>query len=300
VELADTQHGVISRRQLLAAGLSARSIERRIEASRLHVLHSGVYALGIYRVSLRGRWMAAVLACGDNALLSHRSAAALWGLTRHGAGPVDVLAPVGRRKKGVVIHQGRVDAADRESVDSIPVTSVARTLFDLAEVVDSQRLERAWEEADRLRLLELKEVERVLARGHGRRALKPIRALMEAALEPVRTRSPLEERFAIFCRKRGFPPSVSNVTVLDREVDVLWPRERVIVELDGFKFHGHRAAFERDRTRDAALVVAGYRVLHLTHLRLDSEPDEIDGEIRSLLGLGGGRPADATGRGDDR
>lgn len=286
-ELAAGQHGVVARRQLRAAGLSARSIERRIEASRLHVLHRGVYALGVHRIGLRGRWMAAVLACGDDAVLSHRSAAALWGLTRSGSGPIDVSAGVSRRKRGIVVHQGRIDAADRTAVDSVPVTSVARTLFDLAEVVDQRGLERAWEEADRLHLLKLKEVERVLARGRGRHALKPIRALMESALEPARTRSPLEDRFAVFCREQGLPVPAFNSLVLDREVDALWPRERLIVEMDGFAFHSHRAAFERDRARDAALQVAGYRVLHLTWLRLEKEPVEIAGEIRGLLELGG-------------
>jgi hypothetical protein len=230
--------------------------------------------------------MAAVLACGEGALLSHMSAAALWGLAKPRGGSIEVSAPIGRRRPGIAVHEGAIDPSDRVFVGSIPVTSVARTLFDLAEVVDQRRLERAWEEADRLRLLELKELEKVCARGHGRRALKPIRSLMEAALEPVGTRSPLEDRFALFCRERGLPAPAFNCTVLNREVDALWPRERVIVELDGFEFHGHRAAFERDRTRDAALQAAGYRVLRLTHLRLEGESEEIAGEIRSLLELG--------------
>jgi very-short-patch-repair endonuclease len=227
--------------------------------------------------------MAAVMACGDDAVLSHRSAAALWGFMRPGSGSIDVSARVSRHKRGVAVHQARIDVADREVVDAIPVTSVARTLFDLAEVVDPRRLARVWEEADRLHLLQLKEVERVWVQGRGRRALKPIRALMENALEPPTPLSPLEESFALFCRERKLPPPAFNCSVLGHEVDALWPRERLIVELDGYEFHGHRSAFERDRLWDAALQVAGYKVLRPTWRRLEKEPTQIAGEIRSLL-----------------
>ena len=154
----------------------------------------------------------------------------------------------------------------------IPVTTVARTLFDLAEVVDEGRLDRAWEEADSLSLLRLREVEAVCERGCGRRALKPIGRLLAEAHAPVRTRSPLEDRFAAFCRDHRLPPPATNVEILGYEVDALWPKERLIVELDGFAFHHHRGAFERDRARDAALQAAGYRSIRLTDRRLKREP----------------------------
>jgi very-short-patch-repair endonuclease len=178
-----------------------------------------------------------------------------------------------------------VHSEERQTKDGIPVTSVAQTLFDLAEVVDFERLRRAWEEADRLGLLELPAVERVCSLGYGRRSLRPIRYLLAEAGAPDITRSALEERFTKFCRRHlsDLPAPVTNVLVFDKEVDAFWPAQRLIVELDGFAYHRHRAAFERDRARDAALLTAGYRVIRLTHRRLQSEPDVVAGELRKLL-----------------
>jgi very-short-patch-repair endonuclease len=156
-------------------------------------------------------------------------------------------------------------------------------LFDLAEAVDERRLERAWEEADRLNLLRLAEVERVCERGSGRRSLRPVRRLLAEARAPTQTHSALEERFVAFCREHGIPPPATNVQVLGHEVDALWPKERLIAELDGFAFHRQRAAFERDRARDAALQAAGYCVIRLTHRRLEEEVDAVVAELRRLL-----------------
>jgi very-short-patch-repair endonuclease len=160
---------------------------------------------------------------------------------------------------------------------------VARTLFDLAEFVDFKRLESAWEEADRLRLLDLRAIERVCERGYGRRALRPTRRLLAEARVATFTRSPLEDEFAAFCRQRDLPTPAFNTTVLGFEVDALWPRQRLIVELDGFAYHHHRAAFERDRARDTALQVADYRVLRVTHRRLEQDPASVAHELRQLL-----------------
>lgn len=286
VALADRQHGAVARRQLLAMGLSGRMIDLRIDSGRLHLLHRGVYAVGRGKLSQRGQWMAAVLACGDEALLSHRSAAALWGLMRSHRLPIEVSSRSGRRRQGIAVHESRLDRSDRAAVDGIPVTSVARTLFDLAEVVDRQTHERAFEEADRLRVLELRAVEDVCSRNPRRRALKPVRRLIEAAREPVTTRSPLEDRFVVFCEEQGLPQPTTNATIADLEVDALWCHEKLIVELDGFSFHQHRAAFERDRARDAVLQAAGFRVIRITHRRLDREPLLLAGQIRELLSPG--------------
>jgi very-short-patch-repair endonuclease len=284
--LAARQHGVVARRQLLAFGLSPRVIESRLAARRLTPIHRGVYAFGA-QIGLRGHWLAAVLACGEGAVLSHRSAAALWGLipARH---PIEVSARSGRGKSGrrIVIHEGRIDRRDRTLQARIPVTTVARTLFDLAEVVDERRLERAFEEADRLKLLEMRALEDVCSRSYGRRALRPIRRLIEEAQEPVWTRSELEYRFALFCREQQFPAAETNVVVLGHEVDVFWPYERLIVELDGYAFHGHRNAFEGDRSKDTARQAADYRAIRVTDRRLKREPAQLAGEIRNLLRLG--------------
>jgi len=282
-ELATRQYGVIARRQLLATGLTPRAVERRIEAGRLHALHRGVYSVGHGTVPLRGRWLAAVLACGDGAVLSHKSAASLWGLMRPSGGSIEVWAGTGRDKPGIHAHQGRLDPTDVTIRDRIPVTTLVRTLLDLAEVVDEDRLKRVFEEADRLRLLEMEALEQICDRSPGRRALRPIRRLIENAREPVTTRSRLEDQFATFCHAHGLPPPATNALVLDHEVDALWPGQRLIAELDGFAFHHHRAAFERDRARDARLQAVGYRVLRITHRRLEREPSSVAAEIRHLL-----------------
>ncbi len=286
--LATSQHGVVALWQLATLGFGIRAVERRIRDGRLNQLHRNVYAVGHRRSTRRSFWWAGILAYGDESLLSHRSAAALWGLSRQRAGPIDVTAPMGRqgpsRREGIWIHRCRLHIEDRAIHDDIPVTSVARTLFDYAEVVDFQRLEQAWEETDRLKFLRLGEVERVCERGYGRRAMKPIRRLLAEARAVTRTRSPLEDRFQRFCRFYDLPPHSTNVDVLGKEVDVLWPAAKLIVELDSWEFHSHRAAFQRDRTRDTQLLVAGYRTARVTHERLDKEAATLAAEIRALLG----------------
>jgi hypothetical protein len=198
-------------------------------------------------------------------------------------GPVEVTSKRGRRRTGILVHECDLHPEDRALRAAIPVTSPARTLFDLAEVLEASSLERVWEEADRLNLLEIGGVDRVCRRGRGRRAVGPIGDLIRESQAAERHRSPLEDRFAAFCREHGIPPPVTNVLILGYEVDALWPRQRLIVELDGFAFHRHRAAFERDRARDAVLLVAGYHVIRVTHRRLLDEADELGAQIRELL-----------------
>lgn len=282
--LATQQHGVVARSQLRTLGFGNRGIERRMRDGRLHPLHRGVYAVGHRRIVQRGHWLAAVLAYGEGALLSHLSAAALWGLVGART-PVDVTCAHGRPgRPGIRLHRGRIHGEDRAMRDRVPVTSVARTLFDLAGVIDYQRLERAWKEADRLNILQLRDVERICERSRGHRAITPVRRLIAATQAPIRTRSPLEDRFQTFIHAYDLPPCHTNVEVLGSEVDVLWPAARLIVELDSWEFHRHRAAFERDRTRDTRLLVAGYRTIRVTHDRLDAEAPTLAAEIQQLLG----------------
>jgi very-short-patch-repair endonuclease len=285
-ELATRQHGVVARRQLLALGVTERSIERWLSGQRLHEVHREVFSVGHRRVGERGRWWAGVLAYGDGAVLSHRSAAALWGLARQRSA-VEVTAPRGRqgvdRRIGAWIHRCRLRPEDRTVRDGLPVTTVARTLFDLAEVLSPSELRRAWEEADRLHLLRLGAVEQACERGHGRRALRPIRRLLAAAQAPPQGRSPLEERFGAFVEAHRLPPPATNVTVLGREVDALWPAARLIAELDSWEFHRHRDAFEGDRSRDARFLLAGYRTIRVTHRRLDAHAETLAAQIRALL-----------------
>ncbi|MFP5388933.1 MAG: endonuclease domain-containing protein [Thermoleophilia bacterium] len=162
---------------------------------------------------------------------------------------------------------------------------MARTLFDLSEVVAFAQLRRSCEEADRLGLLETGSLRKVIERGWGRHALRPAKRIVDDDRAPYVARSPLEERFLRFCDAHRLPPPVTNVSVLDLEIDVLWPQQRVAVELDGFAFHHHRGAFERDRARDVALQVAGYRVIRITHRRLDQDAASVASQIRQLLGI---------------
>lgn len=284
--LADRQHGVVARRQLEGLGFGPETIKSRLRSGRLHALHRGVYAVGHSRLTMRGNWLAAVLACGDDAVLSHRSAAALWGLMRPRWSPVDVTSAHGRTgRHGVRLHRSPVGENERAVEARVPVTSPPRTLLDLAEAVDADRLRRAFEEADRLKLLRMADVERVCAQAGIRKGLLTLRRLVAEATMPVTTSSPLEDRFAEFCRKHlsDLPEPQTNVTILEKEVDAYWPHRRLAVEMDSWEFHGHRAAFERDRKRDAALQAAGHRVVRLTHRRLKAEPKTVAAELRRML-----------------
>jgi hypothetical protein len=212
-ELAERQHGVVARRQLLAMGLGRGAIEHRVAQRRLHPLYSGVYAVGHTRLSVRGRWMAAVLACGAGALLSHRCAGHLRGILRTASARIDVTVP-GRSRPGV-------------------------------------------------------------------RALK---AALHDYREPLAyIRSDLEQLFLDSCREAGLPLPAVNVFLGDKEVDALWKEQKVVVELDGYGSHSSRAAFEEDRARDAALRLAGYRVLRITDRRLEREPQAVFSDVRRLL-----------------
>jgi hypothetical protein len=163
------------------------------------------------------------------------------------------------------------------------VTTVARTLFDLAEVAPYGELKKSAEAADRRNLLRMRELEEVCERGRGRRALRPVRRLLVELGAPAEGRSPLEIRFAEFLHARRIPAPAQNVDVLGHEVDALWPAAKLIVELDSWEHHSDRAAFERDRARDTKLLIAGYRTLRVTHRRLDREADQLAAEIRQLL-----------------
>lgn len=168
--------------------------------------------------------------------------------------------------------------------DGIPVSTVARTLFDIAERSRSYELKNAWDEASRLRILRVPEVAAVYERGRGRRARTRIRPFLLAEQRHVEdSASPLEDRFAEFVVAQRLPPPQTNVLVDGDEVDALWPDARLIVELDSWEFHAHRAAFEEDRDRDTAHLLAGYRTIRVTHRKLSEEPDRLAAQVRALL-----------------
>jgi very-short-patch-repair endonuclease len=289
--LARSQHGVVGREQLLALGMGRRAIGRRLEQRRLHEMHRGVYVFGARRISRKGRWTAAVLACGEGALLSHRSAARLWGLLSHASERVDVTRP-GRRvsREGIVSHRGFVLDDEREVVDGIPVTSPFRTIFDLAAVAPMREVERAWHEAEVRQLTDRVSLPLLLERYPGRRGARNLRALLESS-EPVGlTRNDFEEAFLALVDARGIsrPRMNGDLSVRGRffQIDALWERERVAVELDSRSVHGTAKRFESDRHRDRILIAEGWKTFRITWRALQQEPDEIIADLRAALGQG--------------
>ena len=278
--MAASQHGVVARYQLVQIGYGPDAIDFRIDRGRLHVVHRGVYAVGHPVCSLRGRWMAAVLCAGPAAVLSHRSAAALWGLTKPSTHPPEVTAGAERQRPGLRTHVASLTADDRTTHDAIPVTSLARTLLDLAAVAPGL-LERALEEAERLGLFDLRAVDELMSRSAGRRGVARLRAALAGFREPVALESELERRFLRLVRRADLPGPAFRAFVAGYEVDAVWWEERLVVELDGYKFHRTRAAWERDRIRDDDLGLAGFKVVRLTWSRLD-EPD-LGNRIRAHL-----------------
>jgi very-short-patch-repair endonuclease len=250
------------------AGLSKGAVHRWVAAGRLHGLHLGVYAVGHASLTAYGRYMAAVLACGPDAALSHRSAVALSDL-RASRGLIEVTSPrqLGPRP-GLLIHRSRtLRPEDRTVLHGIPVTTVARTLLDLAAVVPARELASALDRAERLDLFDLSEIHATLSRARGRRGAAALRRAI-AEWEPRRTRSELEDRFRELLADSGLASPRTNVLVdgasRTHEVDVYWPARQLVVELDGFAFHRTRGDRERDAARDADLELAGQRVVRFT------------------------------------
>jgi very-short-patch-repair endonuclease/predicted transcriptional regulator of viral defense system len=293
-KIAEAQHGVVSLAQLIEVGLTGGAVRQRAESGRLHRVHQGVYAVGHPLLSQRGRWMAAVLACGPGAVLSHRSAAALWGLRPSARRRIDVTAPGrrGRSPAGLDAHRhGSLAAADRTTVAGVPCTTVARTLLDLAGVVRYRELRNALVEAEVQRVLDLASAREVISRGRGRRGVARLRlAIEEHDPREERANRGLERRFLRLCRRAELPAPEVNVplALADRQVvaDFLWREARLIVEADGRSSHLTGRAFERDRGRDQQLTVAGWRVIRCTWRQVTEEPERLVAILRELLAAG--------------
>jgi very-short-patch-repair endonuclease len=269
--IAGRQHGVISLGQLEEAGIHRQGRTSRLRAGRLHRVHRSVFAVGHRGLSKAGRWMAAVLACGDAAILSHTSAGELWGMLRSRRPPspagvdvevhVTVPTEAGRRRRpGIVVHRSRtLDASQAIIRLNIPVTTPSRTLSDLRRLLPQPQFAAALRQAEFLRL--------------------PI----ERQLEPDGTRSELEARFLSLCRRHRLPKPDVNAGIGPFTVDFLWPAERLVVEVDGWDSHGTRSAFEADRQRDIALTLLGYDVLRFTWRQLKDVPADVARALRQLL-----------------
>ena len=241
--------------------MSSDAIRSWVRRRWLHRVHRTVYAVGHRGLTADGRLMAAVLACGPGAVVSHRSAARLWGVRRSSSRRIELTIPRSRSgMAGVTAYRSRgLRPQDVTTRDGFPVTSLPRTLIDLAGVVGTAELANAVEAAERLGLFDLRAVAEVLERGRGRRGTAKLRRLLGAWREPPRTRSEMERFFFEQCRQRNLPLPSLNTLVEGVEVDAYWEAEDVIVELDSWEFHGTRAAFERDCHRVLPLT---WRQLH--------------------------------------
>lgn len=285
-KLAERQHGVVSIRQLTGPlGYSRNAVSRAAKTGRLHLLHRGVYAVGHARISVHGKCLAAVLACGRGALLSHYSAGWLWGIANVNPEPFHLTTSVWRTPRPPLrLHQSLVLASEDQALrEGIPVTALPRTLLDLAAVARSDWLERMVERSEELELFDLWAAEDLLARtaghpGHGR--LRKAIALYQTTSF---TRSGLERRFLELCLAAGLPQPRMNYVEEGFELDAYWPEFRFAVELDVFEMHGTRAAFERDRERQEDLLLAGIQVTRVTGPRLEREPDEVMKRVARLL-----------------
>lgn len=291
-DLARRQYGVVSRRQLLRIGEKEKGIEYRLAIGRLHLLHHGTYAVGHRVVPREGRWLAAVMAAGPSAVLSHWSAAALWMIRPNQRSVVDVTAPHKSRSwDGIKRHHKALPADEVTVQDGIPVTTVPRTIFDLAATEDVDTIAAMLRESEHRNLWDELSLPDLVGRYPGRRGVNKVRlALQRITEEPTgRKRSKLEERFAPFVRRHRLPmPRFNNWILLGArryQVDCHWPGTGQIVELDGWEGHGSRSAFREDRERDRRLGVAGYSVTRITWNQLRDEPEAIASDLRVLLGI---------------
>jgi very-short-patch-repair endonuclease len=286
--LAARQHGVVSVRELYSLGLSDRQVRRQVAAGRLLEVHRGVFAVGYHPLTRRGEWIAALLAIGEGAALSHRSAAALWGIWGEGArNVVEVMLPRrhGRkRRRGIRVHRPEVlPPGELTEHEGLAVTSAARTVLDLATELRGRQLERAADEAVRLGHCLVGDLVAVayLTRRPGSGRLRAV--LRKHNVGSTATRNDFEEAFLALCRSRQLPQPEVNVPLLDYIVDFLWPEARLVVEVDGRATHGTDRAFQDDRDRDGRLAVAGYLVARFTWWDVTKRPGVVADRVRRLL-----------------
>jgi hypothetical protein len=282
-DLAERQHGLVARRQLVDLGISQRAIGRRIADRELRRVHRGVYTTGHAALSADARAMAGVLLGGDRATLCIRSAGQSWGMLRSAPTRIDVWVPAERRPaRAVRFHYGRIEPDEITTLRGIPITGVSRTIFDLARTESPQRVAAAMKQAEVLRLTDDLSLPMLLERYPRRAGAALLRSLVGATL-PL-TRSELE---LAFLARVGLPLPETNVwlRIGDRwiEADCVWREQKVIAELDGHSAHGTRTAFETDRVRDRRLSVRGWRPIRITWRAIHDEPCELEQDLRVLL-----------------
>ena len=282
-KLVNEQHGVISREQLLRAGLSPKAIRHRLRTGRLHSIHRGVFAAGRPQITDEGRWLAAVLAGGPGAALSFGSAASLWRIERENTG-TEISVPRVRRVRipGITIHRpSHFHPAEVCVCKNIAVTDPVRTLVDLAATVPARRVERAVNEADRLDLVSPERLRASLLSEPATRGVTALREILD--IETFRlTDSELEQRFLALVAKAGLPLPVTGARLNGFKVDFHWPELGLVVETDGLRYHRTASQQARDRRRDHANAKAGLETLRFTNRQIRYEAIEVEETLRSV------------------
>lgn len=288
--IAARQYGVVSRGQLISAGVSRDQIARRVHRNRLRPLQRGVYLVGPLMVA-RAQPMSAVLCCGESAVVSHHSAAVLWEIVDPSAASksVDITIPAGarRHRPGVNIHRTALQPDEMMRLDALPVTTAARTLFDLASRIAGRDLERLIAEALSRRVTSQAALATLMQRYEHRPAARRLSMFLDGDRQPALSRSAAEDAFLVLTGKAQLPRPEANVRVEGHEVDFYWRTERLVVEMDGFAYHGSRRSFERDRRRDAVLAAAGLRVMRVTWRQLEDEREALLVRLAQALARSG-------------
>jgi very-short-patch-repair endonuclease len=280
---AAAQHGIVTTPQLLAAGVGPRAILRRVAGGWLVRIHEGVYQVGVFAGPF-GKEMAALLACGPKAAISHSSAVFVFGVAPRPSGPAEVSSVGGIRRRGVRAHRVTALApADVVEWHGLRITAPGRMLVDLADMSPPAELERLVEEIQVQRLASPTEILEAIRLGAGRPGITKLRAVCDLIDEPLFTRSEAERRLRRLVNAAELPMPRLNVRVAGWEVDAVWDRQRLVVEVDGYRYHRTRAKFERDRRKDAQLLVAGYRVLRITWRQLTREPESVIATLAATL-----------------
>jgi predicted transcriptional regulator of viral defense system len=283
-DLIRRQHGVVTRSQLEALGFSRRGIEHRTGSGRLFLISRGVYAVGRRELTPHGRWMAAVLACGETAALSHRSAAELWGIGYEEAHQIDVTVrrDTKIRRRGLKVRcRPSLDAASVVQRYGIPVTDPVQTLIDLTTELRPLQVERAVNEADKRDLVDPERLRRALDGRKGEPGVKNLATLLDRHTFQL-SDSDLEVFFRPLARAAAFPPPLSKHWVLGYEADFWFPAQGLVVETDGLRYHRTPSQQARMAKRDQAHTAAGLRVLRFTHWQIAYAPDEVVAVLRRI------------------
>ena len=286
-ELAERQHGVVARRQLLALGFNAREIEHRVARGRLHPVMRGVYAVGWPRLTREQHWMASVLACGEGAVLSHRSAAALWGIGMERGDRVDVSVcrRTRLRRPGIRVRSrtGLADA-DITSRNRIPVTGVVRTLVDIAADLSFTAIERSVNDADKFDLIDPETLRAALDDYEGESGVRPLRAILDSRTFRL-SDSNLEIIFRAIAEKADLPLPLTKQVINGFEVDFYWPEYGLVIETDGLRYHRTPSAQARDARRDRTHTLAGMTPLRFTHYEVKHEAPKVARTLKSAVKL---------------